>query len=201
MIVKNLTKKGFFNNISFSIREGDKVAVLSNNALATTMLFDVLSGKEEADSGTVHWGKTIKYGYLPQNNNPYFEGNTNSIVDWLRQYSKDQTEMYIRSWLGRMLFSGEEALKPVNVLSGGERVRCMFAKLMLESPNFLLMDEPTNHLDLESITALNKGMINYKGCMLFASHDQEIVETTANRIFDLIDENTFKDLQTVNFDD
>ena len=201
LIVKNLTKKGFFNNISFSIREGDKVAVLSNNALATTMLFDILSGKEEADSGVVHWGKTIKYGYLPQNNNPYFEGNTNSIVDWLRQYSKDQTEMYIRSWLGRMLFSGEEALKPVNVLSGGERVRCMFAKLMLESPNFLLMDEPTNHLDLESITALNKGMINYNGCMLFASHDQEIVETTANRIFDLVDENTFKDLQTVNFDD
>lgn len=201
LIVKNLTKKGYFNNISFSIRPDDKVAVLSNNSLATTMFFDVLSGKIEPDSGVIHWGKTIKFGYLPQNNNQFFEGNTNSMIDWLRQYSKDQTEMFIRSWLGRMLFSGTESEKPVNVLSGGERVRCMFAKLMLEAPNFLLLDEPTNHLDLESITALNKGMINYKGNMIFASHDQEIVETTANRIFDLIDENTFKDLQTVNFDD
>ena len=165
------------------------------------MFFDILMGKEQADSGIVHWGKTITPGYLPTNNNSYFEGNTDNIVDWLRQYSKDQTEVYIRSWLGRMLFSGEETQKPVNVLSGGERVRCMFAKMMLESPNFLLLDEPTNHLDLESITALNKGMINFKGAMIFASHDQEIVETTANRIFDFVDENTFKDIQTVNFDD
>ena len=201
LIVKNLCKKGFFSNVSFSIQANDKVAVMCSNALATTMLFDILTGKEQADSGTVHWGKTISYGYLPTNNNAYFEGNQDSIVDWLRQYSKDQTEVYIRSWLGRMLFSGEEAQKPVNVLSGGERVRCMFAKTMLQSPNFLLLDEPTNHLDLESITALNKGMINFKGAMIFASHDQEIVETTANRIFDIVDENTFKDIQTVNFED
>ena len=182
-------------------KTNDKIAILSSNALATTMFFDILAGKEEADSGTVHWGKTIKFGYLPQNNNSFFEGNKDTLVDWLRQYSKDQTEVYIRSWLGRMLFSGEEANKTVDVLSGGERVRCMFAKLMLESPNFLLFDEPTNHLDLESITALNKGMINFKGAMLFASHDQEIVETTANRIFDFVDEHTFKDIQTVNFED
>ena len=193
LIVKNLTKKGFFENISFSIHEGDKVALLSNNALATTMFFDILAGKEQADSGTVHWGKTIKFGYLPQDNRAFFEGNQDSIINWLREYSKDQTEMYIRSWLGRMLFSGEEAMKPVNVLSGGEKVRCMFAKLMLESPNFLLLDEPTNHLDLESITALNKGMINFRGAMIFASHDQEIVETTANRIFDIVDVHTFTD--------
>lgn len=193
LIVKNLTKKGFFENISFSIHEGDKVAFLSSNALATTMLFDILSGKEQADDGIVHWGKTIKFGYLPQDNRSYFEGNKSSIVDWLRQYSKDQQEMFIRGWLGRMLFSGEEALKPVDVLSGGEKVRCMFAKLMLETPNFLMLDEPTNHLDLESITALNKGMINFKGCMIFASHDQEIVETVATRIFDLVDEHTFVD--------
>lgn len=201
LIVKNLCKKGYFNNVSFSIQPNDKVAILSSNALATTMFFDILMGKEQPDSGTVHWGKTITAGYLPTNNNSYFENNQDSIVDWLRQYSKDQTEVYIRSWLGRMLFSGEEAQKPVNVLSGGERVRCMFAKIMLEAPNFLLLDEPTNHLDLESITALNKGMTNFKGAMIFASHDQEIVETTANRIFDFIDENTFKDIQTVNFDD
>ena len=201
LIVKNLTKKPFFENVSFAVRPNDKIAILSSNALATTMFFDILAGKEEADSGTVHWGKTIKFGYLPQNNNSFFEGNKDTLVDWLRQYSKDQTEVYIRSWLGRMLFSGEEANKTVDVLSGGERVRCMFAKLMLESPNFLLFDEPTNHLDLESITALNKGMINFKGAMLFASHDQEIVETTANRIFDFVDEHTFKDIQTVNFED
>ena len=201
LIVKNLTKKGFFENISFSINEGDKVALICNNALATTMFFDILAGKEQADSGTVHWGKTVKFGYLPQDNREFFENNNNTIVDWLRQYSKDQTEMFIRSWLGRMLFSGEEALKPVNVLSGGEKVRCMFAKLMLESPNFLLLDEPTNHLDLESITALNKGMINFKGAMIFASHDQEIVETTANRVFDIVDQHTFTDKIGAYFED
>lgn len=201
LIVKNLTKKGYFNNISFSINPGDKVAFLSNNALATTMFFDILAGKEQPDSGNVHWGKTINFGYLPQDNRSYFENNQSSLVDWLRQYSKEQTEVYIRSWLGRMLFSGEEALKPVNVLSGGEKVRSMFAKLMLEGPNMLLMDEPTNHLDLESITALNNGMKAFKGAMIFASHDQEIVETVANRIFDLVDENTFKDQQDVVFED
>ena len=193
LIVKNLTKKGFFNNLSFTINRDDKMAVLSNNSLATTMLFDILTGKEEPDSGHVHWGKTITYGYLPQDNRSYFDDCKLSIVDWLRQYSKDQTESYIRGWLGRMLFSGEEALKPVNVLSGGERVRCMFAKLMLEGGNFLIFDEPTNHLDLESITALNKGMQNFKGPMIFASHDQEIVETVANRILDLVDENKYID--------
>ena len=193
LIVKNLTKKGYFNNISFTINAGDKVAILCNNSLTPTMLFEILNGNIEPDSGHVHWGKTIKHTYLMQNNNPYFENCTLSIVDWLRQYSKDQTEAYIRGWLGRMLFSGEEALKPVNVLSGGEKVRCMFAKMMLEAGNFILLDEPTNHLDLESITALNKGMINFKGSMIFASHDQEIVETVTNRIFDFVDENTFID--------
>ena len=193
LIVKNLTKKGYFNNISFTINAGDKVAILCNNSLTPTMLFEILNGNIEPDSGHVHWGKTIKHTYLMQNNNPYFENCTLSIVDWLRQYSKDQTEAYIRGWLGRMLFSGEEALKPVNVLSGGEKVRCMFAKMMLEAGNFILLDEPTNHLDLESITALNKDMINFKGSMIFASHDQEIVETVANRIFDFVDENTFID--------
>ena len=193
LVVKNLCKEGYFKNLSFSVTRDDKIVVLANNSLAPTMLFNILMGKESADSGTVNWGKTIKASYLPQDNRSYFEGNSLSLVDWLRQYSKDQTETYIRSWLGRMLFSGEEALKQVNVLSGGEKVRCMFAKMMLESGNFIILDEPTNHLDLESITALNKGMINFKGCMIFTSHDQEIVETVANRIIDIKDENTIID--------
>ena len=186
LVVKNLTKHGFFENLSFSVRREDKIAFLANNSLAVTKLFEILMGKEVADSGTVNWGKTIKATYLPQDNREYFEGKTENLVDWLRQYSKEQNETIIRRWLGRMLFSGEEALKPVNVLSGGEKVRCMFAKMMLESGNFIIMDEPTNHLDLESITSLNKGMINFKGCMLFTTHDQEIVETVANRIIDII---------------
>ena len=142
-------------------------------------------GKEQADSCSIHIGKTISISYLPQDNREYFENCTLSIVDWLRQFSKDQNETYIRSWLGRMLFTGEENLKPVNVLSGGERVRCMFAKMMLKGANVIIMDEPTNHLDLESITSLNTGMQNFKGPLLFTSHDQEIIETVANRIIDI----------------
>lgn len=195
LIVKNLSLKGYFSNLSFSVSHGDKIAFIASNSLVITKLFDVLSGKLSADSGNIHWGKTIKYSYLPQDNNKYFDGNNLSIVDWLRQFSKDQTEMYIRGWLGRMLFSGEEALKQVKVLSGGEKVRCMFAKMMLESGNVLLFDEPTNHLDLESITALNKGMINFRGPLLFTSHDQELVETVANRIIDIKDENNYVDKQ------
>lgn len=186
LVVKNLTKKGYFENLSFTMAKGDKIVILANNSLAPTVLYNILMGLDTADSGTINWGKTIKAGYLPQNNNSYFENCHLSLVDWLRQYSKDQTESFIRGWLGRMLFSGEEALKEVNVLSGGEKVRCMMAKLMLSGSNFVILDEPTNHLDLESITALNKGMTNYKGCMLFTSHDQEIIETTANRVIDII---------------
>ena len=193
LVVKNLCKKGYFNNLSFSVNRDDKIVILSNNSLAPTMLFNILMGLDTQDSGTINWGKTIKPTYLIQDNRKYFENCTLNLVDWLRQYSKDQTESYIRGWLGRMLFSGEEALKRVNVLSGGEKVRCMFAKMMLEAGNFLILDEPTNHLDLESITALNKGMINFRGCMLFTSHDQEIVETVANRVIDIINENTIID--------
>lgn len=193
LIVKNLTTKGFFNNLSFSINKDDKVAFLSSNSMVTTKLFNILAGVEQPDSGVVHWGKTIKFSYLPQDNSKYFEGNKNSIIDWLRQFSKEQSEVYIRSWLGRMLFSGEEALKEVRVLSGGEKVRCMFAKMMLEGGNLLMFDEPTNHLDLESITSLNKGMIAFKGPILFTSQDQELVETVANRIIDIKDENTIID--------
>ena len=184
--VKDLTKRGYFENLSFTVSKDDKIVVMANNSLAPTMLYNILTGKEQADSGSFAWGKTIKVGYLPQDNREFFDDCHLSIVDWLRQYSKDQTESFIRGWLGRMLFSGEEALKEVNVLSGGEKVRCMMAKAMLNGGNFMILDEPTNHLDLESITALNKGMINYRGCMLFTSHDQEIVETVANRVIDIV---------------
>lgn len=186
LMVDKLTKKGLFENLSFTLNHDDKVAILSSNSLAVTTLFNILMGIEEADSGTFRWGKTVKVGYLPQDNRSFFENCKLNLVDWLRQFSKEQDATFIRGWLGRMLFSGEEALKEVNVLSGGEKVRCMMAKAMLEAGNVLLLDEPTNHLDLESITALNKGMINYKGVMMFASHDQEIVETVANRIIDII---------------
>ena len=184
-----------FKNLSFTVERDQKIVFLSSNSLVLTTLFNILPGKENADSGNIHWGKTIKYSYLPQDNREFFENCHLSVVDWLRQYSKDQTESYVRGWLGRMLFSGEESLKEVNVLSGGERVRCMLAKIMLESGNFLILDEPTNHLDLESITSLNKGMTNFRGAMLFATGDQEIIETVANRIIDIVDENTIIDKQ------
>lgn len=193
--VEKLTKNGMFKNLSFTVEHGQKIVFLSSNSLVLTTLFNILTGKENADSGQIHWGKTIKYSYLPQDNREYFENCHLSIVDWLRQYSKDKTESYVRGWLGRMLFSGEESLKEVNVLSGGEKVRCMLAKIMLESGNVLILDEPTNHLDLESITSLNKGMTNFRGCMLFATGDQEIIETVANRIIDIVDENTIIDKQ------
>ena len=191
--VDHLTKAGMFKNLSFNIEKGQKVAIFAKNSQIITTLFNIILGKEKADHGQVFVGKTIKMTYLPQNNNEYFEGNTLPIVDWLRQYSKDQNETYIRSWLGRMLFTGEENLKPANVLSGGERVRCMLAKMMLEQGNLILLDEPTNHLDLESIPALNKGMQNFRGNMLFSTHDQEIIETVANRIIDIVDEDKIID--------
>lgn len=191
--VENLAKKGMFKNLSFNVEKGQKIVFFAKNSAILTTLFNILTGKEKADSGSFTFGKTISVSYLPQNNHEFFDNCTLSIVDWLAQFSKDQNATYLRSWLGRMLFTGEENLKPVNVLSGGEKVRCMLAKMMLEGSNFLILDEPINHLDLESITAINKGMINFKGPMLFATHDQEIIETVANRIIDIVDENTIID--------
>ena len=186
--VENLTKKGFFENISFTVKHGDKIAFLCDKNLAITTLFNILNGEDTADSGEIRWGKTIIHSYLPQDNRKYFENCDLPLNDWLKQFSKETDEEYIRGWLGRMLFSGVEATKKASVISGGERVRCMLAKTMLEMGNFVTLDEPTNHLDLESITALNKGMINFKGCMLFASHDQEIMSTVANRIIEITPE-------------
>lgn len=193
--VENLTKKGVFENISFTVQHGDKIAFLSDKNLAITTLFNILMGLDSADSGEIRWGKTITSTYLPQDNREFFEGCDLSLVDWLKQFSKETDEEYIRGWLGRMLFSGVEATKKADVISGGERVRCMLARCMLQSGNVVLLDEPTNHLDLESITALNKGMINFKGCMLFSSHDHEIMQTVANRIIEITPEGNLVDKQ------
>lgn len=180
--VNNLSKEGLFKNLSFSLKKGEKVAFISKNSLALTTLFNILNGEEEPTSGDFKFGITITKSYLPSDNSAYFKDDSLTLVDWLRPYSKDQNESYIRGWLGRMLFSNEEALKSCAVLSGGEKVRCMMSKMMLTSGNLLIMDDPTNHLDLESITALNKGLINYKGVLLFTSHDHELINTVANRI-------------------
>ena len=182
LIVDGLTKEGYFKNLSFTVQKGDKIGIVSDQSTAITMLYDVLTGKAEPDAGTVKWGKTIISSYFPQNNGEYFNGCELSLVQWLSQFSKDHYEEYLRGWLGRMLFSGEEALKEASVLSGGEKVRCMLAKMMLEGGNFLIFDEPTAHLDLESITALNNGLASFKGCMLLTSHDQELMNTVCNRI-------------------
>ena len=182
LTVEKLSKPGVFENLSFTVNKNDKIAFLSENTHQITALFDILAGRDEDYTGKFKWGVTTSVGYLPQDNKEFFNKEL-SLIDWLRQYSKeDQTESFIRGWLGRMLFSGEESLKKCNVLSGGEKVRCMFAKIMLESPNILLFEDPTNHLDLESITALNEGMLNFKGNILFSSHDAELLQTVANRV-------------------
>ena len=185
LIVENLTKKGYFENLTFTVNKKEKIAFICENSLVLNMLFDVLMGIEQADSGTFKWGKTITTSYLPANNDKYFKDCDLSLINWLKQYSKDQTETFIRGWLGRMLFSGEEAMKQAKVISGGEKVRCMLAKEMLSNANVLIMNDPSNHLDLETITSLNKGMINFKGNILFTSHDHEITNTVANRIIEI----------------
>ena len=185
LMVEGLTKKGYFENVSFTVQRDDKIGIVSDKSTTISMLYDVLMGKAEPDGGTVRWGKTISASYFPENNNEFFQGCDLNLVEWLSQFSSDHYEEYLRGWLGRMLFSGEEALKQAKVLAGGEKVRCMLAKMMLEGGNFLILDEPTNHLDLESITALNNGMKNFKGCMLFTSHDQELMNTVATRIIEI----------------
>ena len=186
--VKNLSKtingEKLLDNISFKLKSDDKIAVLAENENAITVLFQILTGELEPDEGEIKWGTTISYTYFPKDNNYLFEGKE-SITDWLRQYSKDPDETYVRSFLGRMLFSGEEALKAVNVISGGEKVRCVLSKMMLSGANFLIFDEPTNHLDMESITSVNEGMKKFKGNILFTSHDHELTQTVANRIIDI----------------
>ena len=182
LFVNNLTKEGLFNNLTFSVNKNDKIAFLAENSLIIEALFNILLGKDLEYTGNFKWGVTTEVSYLLQDNKELFSSDLN-LIDWLRQYSKEeQAESFIRSWLGRMLFSGEESLKKVKVLSGGEKIRCNLAKMMLEGPNVLIMEDPTNHLDLESITALNNGLTAYKGNILFSSHDAELLQTVANRI-------------------
>ena len=190
--VTNLGKKSvdgdwLFSKVSFTMNGPDKIAMVSMDSAALTAFYEVLAGITEADSGTIEWGQTITPQYLPNENNDYFTEQVGQLdlVEWLRQYSQNKDEQFIRGFLGRMLFGGEEVHKNVSVLSGGEKVRCMMSKAMLNHPNFLLLDEPTNHLDLESITALNNALRDFKGNLLMSSHDHELVRTVANRIIEI----------------
>ncbi|WP_068775635.1 ABC-F family ATP-binding cassette domain-containing protein [Paenibacillus sp. FJAT-26967] len=184
-ISKSVEGESILNNVTFTVNKGDKIAFVGPDGLAKTTLFQILMGEKEADQGEYTWGVTTTQAYFPKDNAEYFDGVDMNLVDWLRQYSKDQDESFIRGFLGRMLFSGEEALKKASVLSGGEKVRCMLSKMMLASANVLILDEPTNHLDLESITALNNGLIDFDGTMLFVSHDHQFIQTVANRIIEI----------------
>ncbi len=184
-LVVTLEGKRILNKVSFTIKKGQKVVFLANSEVATTALFKVLMGEAEPDSGKFEWGVTTTQGYLPNDNSSYFKDASLDLINWLRQYSKDQSESFLRGFLGRMLFSGEEALKKCNVLSGGEKVRCMLSKIMLSGSNVLVLDNPTNHLDLETITALNEGMVDFKGTLLFTSHDHEFIQTVADRVIQI----------------
>lgn len=183
-LFKSVNAKVMFERLNITIHKGDKVAFVGPNDLSKTMLFGILTDEYKGDSGTFKWGASTRRAYYPKDNSAYFNSQLN-IMDWLRQYSRDTEEEFMRSFLGRMLFSGEEALKPVNVLSGGEMARCMFTRMMVIRPNVLILDEPTNHLDLESITALNRGLAKFQGTILFSSHDHELIQTVANRIIEI----------------
>ena len=181
---KSIDGEEIFKDLTFTVDGGDKIVFIGFNNNYKTVLFDIISGELEPDSGTYEWGVTITYNYMPRNNADFFTGNSN-LVDWLRQYSKEEKdEAFIRGFLGRMLFSGDDALKMTDVLSGGEKVRCMLARSMLSGANVLILDEPTNHLDLEAITALNDGMSKYPDVILFGSHDHELNNSVANRIIE-----------------
>lgn len=182
---KTINNEKVLNNLSFIVNKNDKIVFLSNNELARTTLFQILAGELEPDEGDYTWGVTTSTSYLPKDNGNFFNGIDLTLVDWLRQYSKEEDESYIRGFLGKMLFSGEDALKKALVLSGGEKVRCMLSKMMLSNANVVLLDEPTNHLDLESISAVNDGLIAFKGNVLFASHDHRFIQTVANRIMEI----------------
>jgi ATPase subunit of ABC transporter with duplicated ATPase domains len=189
--VTNLSKRKedgeiLFSNVDFTMNRGEKISLVGKDSAAINAFFDVLSGEKEADSGTIEFGQTITHDYLPNENTAFFANkNDLELIDWLRQFSDEKDEQFIRGFLGRMLFSGEEVYKKSSVLSGGEKVRCMLSKIMLKHPNFLLLDEPTNHLDLESITALNNAMTEFKGNMIFTSHDFKLTDSVANRVIEI----------------
>lgn len=189
LFVENLSKTApdgtvLFKDITFTVNKGEKIAFVGNE-MSITALFEILVGNSDPDSGSYKWGQSITYSYFPHDNSAFFNGCTLSILDWMRQYSKDQTETYLRGFLGRMLFSNDSVYKEVRVLSGGEKARCMFSRMMLFGSNMLILDRPTDHLDLESITAVNNGLSAFKGNVMFMSHDYEIVNTVADRIIEL----------------
>lgn len=176
------------NNVTFRVNKDDKIALIGENEIAITTLLQILIGEIEPDEGTVKWGVTTSQSYFPKDNSSFFNNCDLNLVDWLRQYSEEKSESYLRGFLGRMLFSGEDALKSAKVLSGGEKVRCMLSRMMLSGANVLLLDQPTNHLDLESIAAVNNGLIDFKGNVIFTSHDYQLIQTIANRIIELTSE-------------
>lgn len=187
-ISKTIDGEKVLNNVSFIVRKGEKIAFVGEDEIAVTALFKILVGELEPDEGDFKWGVSTSQSYLPNDNSEFFDDNNDSIIDWLKQYSQDETETFLRGFLGRMLFSGDDVYKPVNVLSGGEKVRCMFSRMMLYGSNVLILDRPTNHLDLESITAVNNGLVDFKGNILFTSHDHEFIQTIANRIIEITDD-------------
>lgn len=195
---KTIDGEKVLDNITFTLSRDDKVAFLSRNDITLSTFFDIIMGKIEPDSGTFEWGVTTSQTYLPKNSGDEFDDVNLTIVDWLRQYApkEEQDNTFLRSFLGRMLFSGEDVMKQVNVLSGGEKVRCMLSKMMLSKANVLVLDQPTNHLDLESITALNEGLIKFKGAILMASHDYEVLNTTCNRVIELTPNGSFDRINT-----
>ena len=189
LTVENLTKTvdgvKVLDGVSFRVNKGDKIAFVGQDEIATTTLFKIINGELEPDSGSYKWGSTITTSYFPKDNSAYFDGVKLPILQWLSQYAADNTETYLRGFLGKMLFSGDDVLKPVEVLSGGEKVRCMLSRMMMYSSNVLMLDQPTNHLDLESITAVNDGLSAFPGIVLFSSYDHQFVQTVANRIMEL----------------
>jgi ATPase subunit of ABC transporter with duplicated ATPase domains len=188
LAVKGLTKtlegKTLFRDLNFTVNKNDKIAFLSRDPRAMTVLFEILKGHLQPDKGTFEWGQTIVKAYLPLENEKFFEKDI-TLVDWLAQYSEDTSEMFLRGFLGKMLFSGEEIYKKVNILSGGERVRCMISRMMIRNANVMLLDSPTNHLDLESIQAFNNTLIKFKGNILMSSHDHEFIQTVCNRVIEI----------------
>ena len=186
-----------FSNVDFTVNKGDKIAVISKNSIATTAFYEMLDGKIKPDSGEIEFGQTITTAYLPTENESFFADDPMSLMDWLRQYATIKDEQYIRGFLGKMLFSGDEVHKMSNVLSGGEKVRCMVSRMMMKEANVLLIDEPTNHLDLESITAFNNSLINFKGTVIFTSHDHQFTQTVANRIIELTPSGVIDRLKTL----
>ena len=198
-ISKTVDGEKILDNVSFTVNKGDKIVFMSRNDAARTMLFKILMGEETADEGSFKWGVTTSQAYFPKDNTEFFEDVDMNLIDWLRQFSEEKTETFIRGFLGKMLFSGDEPLKNASVLSGGEKVRCMFSKLMLSKANVIILDEPTNHLDLESIEAVNNGLIAFKGTMLFTSHDHKFIETIANRVIEITPNGLFDKM--IDFDE